>query len=175
MKETDDLREISPSSVHKKWKAAHDASGDFAHDASSDGNDILEPSDDEAPASVDNIAKTPKTTVNATTNKAPEASSKAVTKTKEASTNEDAPIQKKKAEEETSEETTPAVTTTNIENAPNVMINDEDAAMHSNIPTISIHPALQPATLSPDATLHESILYKMQLEFEKFDSNKPES
>ena len=46
MKETNDLREISPSSVHKKWKAAHDASSDFAHDASSDENYILESSDE---------------------------------------------------------------------------------------------------------------------------------
>ena len=57
-----------------------------------------------------------------------------------------------------------AVNRTNGENAPNAAINDEDVAMHSNIPPIQ--PALQPATLSPNTTLWESIMYEMELEFD---------
>ena len=56
------------------------------------------------------------------------------------------------------------VNRTNAEIAPNAVINDEDAAMRSNIPPIQ--PALQPATLSPNTTLWESILYEMELEFD---------
>ena len=82
--------------------------------------------------------------------------------TKEALTSDDAPYQNKKAKEETSGETTPV--SSNAVNRTNAVINNEDAAMRSNIPPIQ--PALQPATLSPNTTLWESIMYEMELEFD---------
>ena len=44
------------------------------------------------------------------------------------------------------------------------MIDNENGAMHSNVPPIPI--PIQP--LSPNATLHESIVDEMQLEFNEF-------
>ena len=168
MKEDDNLREVSPSSTHPKWKTSNKA----AHNASSNFEDILRSSNVENLTTVDNIAETPQntnkvteeaSTNNTTANKAPEASNKAATKTKEALTNDDAPHQTKKAKEETSGEMTP-VNRTNAENAPNAVIDDEDTAMRSNNPPI--RPALQPATLSPNATLQESILQEMEMELD---------
>ena len=114
MKQDDNLREVSPSSVHPKWNTTNKD----AHDASSDLEDILRSNDEEL-VTINNTAKeTEETPANTSTNdttahKAAEDSSEAATVTKEALTKEGA-----------NGETTP-MNMTNTKIAPNAMINDE--------------------------------------------------
>ena len=167
VKEDNDLREVSPSSVHPKWKTKEDA-----HNRSSDREDLLESEDGDL-VTINNIAKTPETANKATeeaptnasteedtsahnTTNAPEASSEA-TKTKKAPDDDDKPKQTKEAEEEASGEETP-MNVTNAKDALNAVVNDEEIAARSNI--LAIQPAVQPPS-QDEANLHELVLQEL--------------